>query len=155
MTRKKGGKKKGGAKSAQQLINEGFDVSKQGLAAAQRQAKQGNRGGVQKRGGYGGARGGGFNQRRGGGNASAQAAANSKLVNKAIRRACNDDDVHMVLSCTLLVSALAGQPDTAAQVLALLVKHGKMRHAPFLPHPPRKVELFITAGGKGERCPLS
>ena len=45
MTRKKGGKKKGGAKSAQQLINEGFDGSKQGLAAAQRQAKQGNRGG--------------------------------------------------------------------------------------------------------------
>ena len=76
--------------------------------------------------------------RGGGGGGGGNGGGNSrKTAAKAIRRACVAGEVDKLLASKLLGDALAGDDKTTAQVLALLIKHGKLSHAAsllFSPH---------------------
>ena len=126
MGKRRGNKQAVGKLTAGSLMAQGIDVQNLGLAAAQRQAAALKRldarsAGVSKRGG----------KRAGKGPRGQKGQGKGPLsqAEKAIRKACTDDNVNALLSSALLAGALAGAEETAGMVVETLVKHAKMREA--------------------------
>ena len=67
---------------------------------------------------------------RGGGGRGGGGGGGGKEVEKAVRRACNEDNVEALTASRLLLYALGGmKEDTRAAVLCCLLKHGRLKEA--------------------------